>query len=86
MSKLILEISDELAEALRVPPSERLSRVQQELAVRLYQKGLLSFGKARELAEMSKWRFHELLAEEGIERSYDLEELEADLQTLETLS
>jgi len=35
---------------------------------------------------MSKWEFHGLLGQEGIERSYDLEELEADLNTLETLT
>ena len=85
MSKLVLEISEDLAEALRVPPDERLSRVRQELALRLYQKSLLSFGKARELAQMSKWAFHELLGSEGVVRSYDLEELEADLATLESL-
>ncbi len=81
-----LEISSDLAEALRVPQSERLPRLRRELAVRLYQKGLLSFGKARELAQMSKWEFHFLLGEEGIVRSYDAEELEADLQTLDNLS
>ncbi len=86
MSKLVLEIPEDLAEALRLPPEERLSRVRQELAVRLYQKGLLSFGKARELAKMSKWEFHELLGVEGVVRSYDLDELEADLATLESLS
>ena len=86
MSKLVLEIPEDLAEALRLPPEERLSRVRQELAVRLYQKGLLSFGKARELALMSKWEFHELLGVESVVRSYDLEELEADLATLESLS
>jgi predicted HTH domain antitoxin len=85
MSKLTLEIPDDLAEALRIPLAERLPRLQQELAVRLYQKGLLSFGKARELAKMSKWEFHWLLGQEGIERSYDIEELEADLETLEAL-
>lgn len=41
MSKLILEIPSDLAEALRVPLEERLERVRQELAVRLYQKGIL---------------------------------------------
>ena len=83
---MILEISSELAEALRVPQSERLPRLRRELAVRLYQKGLLSFGKAREWAQMSKWEFHFLLGEEGIVRSYDVEELEADLKTLDNLS
>jgi predicted HTH domain antitoxin len=84
MSKLTIEVPDDLVEALRVPPDEQLPRLRQELAVRLYQKGLLSFGKARELAEMSKWQFHYLLGQEGIERSYDVEELEVDLETLES--
>lgn len=85
MSRLVLEISNDVAESLQLPPSERLSRVQRELAVRLYQKGLLSFGKVRELAQMTKWEFHSLLGDEEIERSYDLEELENDLNTLEHL-
>jgi predicted HTH domain antitoxin len=85
MSRLVLEISNEVAESLQLPSSERLSRVRRELAVRLYQKGLLSFGKARELAQMTKWEFHLLLGDEEIERSYDLEELENDLNILEQL-
>ena len=86
MSKMVLEIPEDLAEALRVPPEQKLPRLRQELAVRLYQKGLLSLGKARELAGMSKWEFLLLLGEEGIIRRYDTEELQEDLQTLETLS
>lgn len=84
VSKVVLEIPDELADALRVPPEEKPARLRRELAIRLYQKGMLSFGKARELAEMSKWEFHTLLGEEGIVRHYDVEELEEDLKTLET--
>lgn len=86
MSRLVLEISNDVADSLKLPPSERISRLQRELAVRLYQKGLLSFGKARELAQMTKWEFHSLLGDEAIERSYDLEELESDLNTLEQLA
>jgi predicted HTH domain antitoxin len=85
MSKLILEIPDEITEGLRLPPDERLTRIRSELAIRLYQKEILSFGKARELAQMTKWEFHLLLGQENIERSYDLEELETDLETLEKL-
>lgn len=83
MGKLVLEMPDDLFEALRLPPEERVMRLRRELAVRLYQKGLLSFGKARELAGMGKWEFYDLLGEEGIIRHYDLEELEEDLKTLE---
>lgn len=83
---MVIEIADDLAFALRVPPEERLPRLQRELALRLYQKGLLSFGKARELAGMEKWEFTECLAAEGIFRNYDVAEFEQDLQTLEQLN
>jgi predicted HTH domain antitoxin len=86
MSRLVLEIPNDVAESLQLPQPERLSRIQRELAVRLYQKGLLSFGRARELAQMTKWEFHLLLGDEAIERSYDLEELDNDLNTLEHLA
>ncbi|RLC04310.1 MAG: UPF0175 family protein [Deltaproteobacteria bacterium] len=79
----IMEIPDDLMEALRTPPAERLTRLRRELAIRLYQKELLNFGKARKLAQMSKWEFHRLLGQEGIVRHYDMEELEEDLRTLE---
>jgi len=85
MDKLILEIPPDLAEAIRLPFEERVTRIRRELAIRLYEKGLLTFGKARELAELSKWEFHFLLGDEGIPRRYDLEELEKDLKTLESL-
>lgn len=85
MKELVLEIPDDLAEALRVPPEEQVTRLHQELAIRLYQKGMLSFGKARQLTGMTKWEFHSVLGEEGIVRHYDVEELEKDLATLEAL-
>lgn len=85
MGKVILEIPQEVAAALRVPSEEQEARLRRELALRLYQKGLLSFGKARELTGMSKWEFHLLLGEEGVTRRYDVEELKEDLQTLRAL-
>lgn len=85
MDKLTLEIPPDLVDAIRLPFEEKLTRLRRELALRLYEKDLLSFGKARELAGMSKWDFHVLLGDEGIPRRYDLEELERDLKTLEAL-
>jgi len=85
MTQLSIEISEGLRQAVRLPPEEVPIRLKRELAIRLYAKGLLSFGKARQLAGMTRWDFHELLGEEGIPRRYDVEELEEDLQTLEEL-
>ena len=82
---MVLEISDEVLSSLRVPPQEKMERLRQELALRLYAQGLLTFGKARELAQMTKWEFHFLLGKEEIVRHYDTEDLAQDLKTLETL-
>ena len=82
---MVLDISDDVIDSLRVPSQEKLSRLRQELAVRLYEQGLLTFGKARELAQMTKWEFHMLLGKAGIARHYDVEDLEEDLKTLEAL-
>jgi Uncharacterised protein family (UPF0175). len=85
MRRLLKEMPVDVADAEGVPQPEQEGRLRQELAVRLYQKRLLPFGKARELAGMSKWAFHMLLGAEGVTRTYDSEELAEDLSTLEML-
>ncbi len=52
----------------------------------MYSKGLLSFGKARQLARMTRREFHDVLGNEGIIRRYDVDELKDDLETLEDLA
>lgn len=83
MPRVTVELSEELVEAMKLPPEEVSMRLRKELAVRLYEKRLLGFGKARELAGMAKWEFQQFLGEEGVSRGYDVEELERDLKTLE---
>lgn len=85
MPKLEIEIPEDLARSLKLPPDEAPGRLRQELALRLYEKEILGFGKARQLAGMTKWEFGDLLGQEGIQRHYDIEELEDDLETLEGL-
>jgi len=85
MSRIVLEMPANIVDALRVPPDEQEPRLRRELAVRLYQKDLLPFGKARELVRLNKWEFQFLLAQEGITRQYDVDDLHDDLQTLDQL-
>ena len=74
-----LKIPDTIVQAIRLP-EERIARdLLVELAVALYAQGLLSFGKARELADIGKYEFGRLLGERGIPRHYGREELEDDL-------
>ena len=76
----------ELPGMVKIPDEEVEERIRIELALRLYEKGILSFGQARRLAGLSKWEFIELLAKEGAGIPYDEEELENDLRILEGLS
>ena len=80
-----IDLPDEIRQAIRLPDQEIALRLKQELAILLYAKGLLSFGKARELAELSRWDFHDRLGEEGVERRYSTASLDEDLDTLEKL-
>ncbi|MFP9062383.1 UPF0175 family protein [Natrialbaceae archaeon A-chndr2] len=74
-----IDIPEEVYDALRVPEGERDGVMRTELAVSLYARGALSFGKARELAGYSKSDFSAVLGERGIERHYTADELEEDL-------
>ena len=73
-----LEIPDTVAEALRLPATDRPAQLRRELAVALYARGILSFGKARELAVMDAYDFGRLLGERQIPRHYSEEELLED--------
>lgn len=73
-----IEIADDVYDALKLPEEEREGALKAMLAVSLYDEGVLSFGKARELAELSKREFHRLLGERQIPRHYTLAELDED--------
>lgn len=76
---LNLQIPDSIVQAIRLPEDRLSQELLKELAVALYAQGSLSFGKARELANMAKYEFGQLLGERGISRHYGQEELEDDL-------
>ncbi len=74
-----LQIPDSIVQAIRLPEEQVAEELRVELAIALYARGLLSFGKARELAEKGKYEFGRLLGERDIPRHYGREELEDDL-------
>lgn len=82
MKTVCLEIPEQIAASLKIPNAELQERLRVELAIRLYQKGILGFGKARELSGMNKWLFQEFLSKENVPMNYDIDELEKDLETI----
>ncbi|AAV48288.1 putative HTH domain antitoxin [Haloarcula quadrata] len=78
-----IEIDEEVYEALQIPEGERPQAMKQELAVSLYARDVLSFGKARALAELSHREFQTLLGDREIQRHYTDTELAEDLDYAE---
>jgi predicted HTH domain antitoxin len=78
---IAIEIPREIVHITRMTPQA----LKRELALSLFEQGKLSFGKARELAEMTVWEFQQLLGSRGIPIHYDIEDYEEDLTTLREL-
>jgi hypothetical protein len=68
VSQLALKIPGDVVDALRLPPDEVDAELHKELALALYQRGMLSSGKACRLAGMTRWEFEELLGQRKILR------------------
>lgn len=64
--------------ALKVPEAGREDALRSELAVALYADGLLSLGKARELAGLGKHALGRLLGQHRVSRQYTTADLAAD--------
>jgi len=80
-STVSVEIPREVLHASRMTEEE----LRRELALHLFEEDKLSFGKARELAEMSVWDFQHLLGSRGILVHHDVEAYESDRETLSQL-
>lgn len=74
-----LVIPESISRSIRLPLPEVETRLRTELAIALYAQGILSFGKATELAGSTRYAFAELVADRGIPRQYGEEDLAQDL-------
>ena len=79
MAKILLEIPDDIQQAMALPPDEVERELRKELALALYRREILSVGKACEFADMNRWDFEDLLGERAVTRQYGQEELDEDI-------
>jgi predicted HTH domain antitoxin len=78
--ELTLKIPQEVFLALKLPDQDLEKALLLELSISLYQRNIMSFGKARELSCLSKWQFHDELGRRKIERHYDRDSFQEDLE------
>ncbi len=77
---ITLEIPENVILSLKIPKDKIQKELLKELSIVLYEKHILSFGKARELAKMSKWEFQEELGKRKVSRHYSEKDLEEDIK------
>jgi predicted HTH domain antitoxin len=79
-------VPDSVARSLRLPEGEAEERLRSELALALYAQEILPFGKAAQLADVSRYVFADMTTRRGIPRHYGKEELAEDLAYADPLS
>ncbi|PSN15893.1 hypothetical protein C7293_05335 [filamentous cyanobacterium CCT1] len=75
-----LSIPESIVQSIRLPESRIEAELLKELALALYAQDLLSFGKARDLANLDYWQFSQLLGERNLSRHYSEAELSEDME------
>ena len=69
--------------AAHIKEKDASKELKKLTALHLFEKGILSIGKACEFAGISRWEFFELNQSAQIPLHYDLDDLEKDTATLE---
>jgi predicted HTH domain antitoxin len=90
--KLSSELLNALGEIARKEGKDRatlremlekgIKEKQVEQAIELYQKGKATSWKAAQIADVSLWKFYEVLDEKGILMQYSAQDLERDLKLI----
>jgi predicted HTH domain antitoxin len=79
-----INIPDDFLAAVKINQQELPDFIKKTVAVELYREGILSLGKAAELAGTSnKWEMLTLLNERKVPIHYRAQDAEDDLKTLE---
>ena len=76
---ITLDLDEQTLACLPLQPGERERHMQIELACRFYSSGWLSLGQASRMAKLDRYAFVIALAERGIPRQYNIEDLDTDL-------
>jgi predicted HTH domain antitoxin len=76
---ITIAIPCDVLNSMKIPRSDQEHVLKLELALALYQRGILAMGPARRLADISKREFLGELGKRKIERHYTVDELVEDV-------
>ena len=83
MHAIALEIPEDVARHIRLPQRRAKKLLMQELALRLFEQGIVTAAQAARLVKMTRLEFERLLAENEIPFHGEAEDLHSDLAHVE---
>lgn len=83
--KCEISLPKKIVSLLGLSQKELGTALKKELAVHFFENNLLSFGQARQMAEMPVWEFITFLKDRKVPLHYDILEYEEDSQTIKKL-
>lgn len=82
MQTVSVDLPRDLINIFKIREKDFPNVVRETLSAELYREGLVSIGKAAEIAGVSIWEMQEILAKRKIPIHYYPEDLKNDIQTL----
>jgi predicted HTH domain antitoxin len=79
-----IDIPDDIAQHLRLPPERTETILKQELAIHLVREGICTMAQGARLAEMPRLAFERLLGERNVAWAGTLADVQSDLRNLES--
>ena len=86
MQSILLEIPEEIATQIKLPPKRAKMMLMEELVLRLYEQGIITSAHGASLLKKDRVSFERFLAEHEIAFHGDPDELDRDLANLEQAS
>jgi len=83
MQSILLEIPEEIASQIKLPPKRAKMMLMEELVLRLYEQGIITSAHGASLLQKDRVSFERFLAQHEIAFHGDPDELESDLINLE---
>ena len=85
MDMIAVEIPKKLLDVAKISEQGASQGIRVLIAVHLFQRGVLTLGRAAELADVPVQKMMQALAEHRISLHYDVKDYREDLKTLEAL-
>lgn len=83
MQSIMIEIPQEIAFQMRLPPKRAKQMIMQELVIRLFEQEIITSAQGAYLLKMGRLEFEHFLAEHQIPIHGEPEELNEDIRQLE---